>query len=68
MGVGLISRFSAVTPAGACGTEFLNHPEDAVPARVITLDSAHNRTGDVWHNWAKGICSVLLYAYRVDGP
>jgi len=48
--------------------EFFNHPEDAAPARTIDLDSARNRTGDVWHVWVKGIASGQLYAYRVDGP
>ncbi len=48
--------------------EFFNHPEDAAPARAIDLDSTHNRTGDVWHVWLKGIASGQFYAYRVDGP
>jgi glycogen operon protein len=48
--------------------ELFNHPEDAVPARAIDLDSARNRTGDMWHVWVKGIPSGQLYAYRVDGP
>ena len=48
--------------------ELLDHPEDAVPARVIDLDSVHNHTGDVWHVWVKGIDTGQLYAYRVDGP
>jgi glycogen operon protein len=48
--------------------EFFNHPEDAAPARAIDLDSARNRTGDVWHIWIKGIASGQFYAYRVDGP
>ena len=48
--------------------EFFDHPEDAAPARVIDLDSARNRTGDVWHVWVKGIGPGQLYAYRVDGP
>jgi len=48
--------------------EFFNRSEDATPARVIDLDPAHNRTGDVWHVWVKGIGSGQLYAYRVDGP
>ena len=48
--------------------EFFDHPEDAAPARVIDLDSAHNRTGDVWHVWVKGIGPGQFYAYRVDGP
>ena len=45
-----------------------DHPEDAVPARVIDLDSTRHRTGDVWHVWVAGINPGQLYAYRVDGP
>ena len=48
--------------------ELFDHPDDAVPARVIDLDAAHNRTGDVWHVWVKGIGTGQLYAYRVEGP
>ena len=48
--------------------ELFDRPEDAVPARAIDLDSAHNRTGDVGHVWVKGISPGQLYAYRVDGP
>ena len=48
--------------------ELFDHPEDAVPARGINLDSTHNRTGDVWHVWVEGIAPGQLYAYRVDGP
>ncbi len=48
--------------------EFFDHPEDAVPARVIDLDPVHNRTGDAWHVWVEGIGPGQLYAYRVDGP
>ena len=48
--------------------ELFDHPEDAVPARVIDLDSARNRTGDVWHVWVEGTGPGQLYAYRVDGP
>jgi isoamylase len=48
--------------------ELFDHPEDAVPARVIDLDAARNRTGDVWHVWVEGIGPGHLYAYRVDGP
>ena len=48
--------------------EFFDHPEDAAPVRAIDLDSAHNRTGDVWHIWVNGIGSGQFYAYRVDGP
>ncbi|MGD1216730.1 MAG: hypothetical protein ABR861_17245 [Terriglobales bacterium] len=35
--------------------ELFDHPEDAAPAPVIDLDSARNRTGDVWpYFWLKG--------------
>ncbi len=50
-----------------------DHPEDSAPARVIDLDSACNRagdvwTGDVWHVWVAGIGRGQLYAYSVDAP
>jgi glycogen operon protein len=48
--------------------ELFDHPEDATAARVIDLDPARNRTGDVWHVWIRGIRPGQLYAYRVDGP
>ena len=34
--------------------ELFDHPEDATAARVIDLDPARNRTGDVWHVWVAG--------------
>jgi len=48
--------------------ELFDHPEDAAATRVIDLDPARNRTGDVWHVWVEGIRPGQLYAYRVDGP
>jgi glycogen operon protein len=48
--------------------EFFDQPADATPAKVIDLDPARNRTGDVWHVWVEGIHPGQLYAYRVDGP
>jgi glycogen operon protein len=48
--------------------ELFDHPQDAVPSRVIDLDSTRNRTGDVWHVWVEGVSAGQLYAYRVDGP
>ena len=48
--------------------ELFNHPDDVTAARVMELDSARNRTGDVWHVWVEGIRPGQLYAYRVDGP
>ncbi|SDU18880.1 glycogen operon protein [Verrucomicrobium sp. GAS474] len=48
--------------------ELFDLPEDAKPSKVIDLDPAHNRTGDIWHVWIFGIRHGQLYAYRVDGP
>ena len=48
--------------------ELFDHTQDAAAARVIDLDPARNRTGDVWHVWIEGIQPGQLYAYRVDGP
>ncbi|MBF0511464.1 MAG: glycogen debranching protein GlgX [Candidatus Omnitrophica bacterium] len=48
--------------------QLFTNPEDAQPHKVIDLDAQHNRTGDVWHVWVKGIKPGALYAYRVDGP
>ena len=54
--------------AGRVRLELFDHPEDAAPARVIDLDPARNRTGDMWHVWIEGIRPGQLYGYRVDGP
>jgi isoamylase len=48
--------------------ELFDLPADAIPARVIDLDPARNRTGDMWHVWIAGIRPGQLYGYRVDGP
>ena len=48
--------------------ELFDRPDDATAARVIDLDPAGNRTGDVWHVWIGGIPAGQLYGYRVDGP
>ena len=48
--------------------ELFDQPQDRTPARSIALDSAHHRTGDVWHVWVEGILPGQLYGYRVGGP
>jgi isoamylase len=48
--------------------QLFERPADATPFRVIALDPAINRTGDVWHVCVEGIRPGQLYAYRVDGP
>jgi glycogen operon protein len=62
-------NFSIFSPyASRVRLELFDQPEDAVPPRIIDLDSADNHTGDVWHVWVAGIGSGQLYAYRMDGP
>ena len=58
-----------MTPA-AFDWSYFEHPEDDAPVRIVDLDAAHHRTGDVWHVsvTARGIGNGQLYAYRVDGP
>jgi glycogen operon protein len=41
---------------------------DSSPARIIELDPARHRTGDVWHVWVRGIPTGQLYGYRIEGP
>jgi isoamylase len=48
--------------------ELYENPEASSPSRVIDLDPARHRTGDVWHVWVRGLTAGQLYAYRVDGP
>lgn len=48
--------------------ELFDQPLDSAPSRVVDLDPARNRTGDVWHVWIEGIRTGQLYAYHVDGP
>jgi isoamylase len=48
--------------------ELFDRAEDRSPARSVVLDSAHHRTGDVWHVWVKGIHAGQLYGYRASGP
>jgi isoamylase len=42
--------------------------DDALPARVIAIDAATNRTLDYWHVFVPGIVPGQLYGYRVRGP
>jgi isoamylase len=48
--------------------ELYAQAEDAQPDRIIKLDPASHRSGDVWHVWVRGVSLGQLYAYRVDGP
>ena len=48
--------------------ELYERPDSRSPTRVIDLDPARHRTGDVWHVWVRDITSGQLYAFRIDGP
>ena len=54
----------------AAGVEllFFDREDDARPARVISIDSAANRTYYYWHAFVPGVQPGQLYAYRVQGP
>jgi isoamylase len=41
---------------------------DGGPTKIIDLDPARHRTGDVWHVWVRDIPAGQLYGYRVEGP
>jgi len=38
------------------------------PARVVELDSLHNRSGEYWHVEVEGLGEGSCYGYRVFGP
>ena len=48
--------------------EFYQNAGDSSPIRVIDLDPARHRTGDVWHVWVRAIPEGQLYGYRIEGP
>ncbi|MBA4015689.1 MAG: glycogen debranching enzyme GlgX [Pirellula sp.] len=47
---------------------FFDREDDVVPARIIPLDPASNRTYHYWHAFVSGARPGQLYGYRVDGP
>ena len=52
------------------GMELLlfDRPDDAKPARVITLDPSSNRTYHYWHVFVPGVRPGQIYGYRAQGP
>ena len=48
--------------------ELYQNAGDSSPTKIIDLDPARHRTGDVWHVWVRGIPSGQLYGYRIEGP
>jgi len=45
-----------------------DHEDDAIPARIVDLDAASNRSYHYWHVFVPGIKAGQLYGYRVHGP
>jgi glycogen operon protein len=45
-----------------------DHVDDAVPARVISLDHDKNRTYHYWHVCMPGLAPGQIYGWRVHGP
>src|SRR6266436_3311717 len=60
----------SVYSRNASGVELLlfDREDDALPARVITIDSATNRTYHYWHVFVPDLQPGQLYGYRVHGP
>ena len=48
--------------------ELYQNADDSSPTKIIDLDPARHRTGDVWHVWLRGIPAGQLYGYRLEGP
>ena len=48
--------------------ELYQNATDSSPTKIIDLDPARHRTGDVWHVWLRGIPAGQLYGYRIEGP
>jgi len=48
--------------------ELYQNADDSSPTKIIDLDPARHRTGDVWHVWLRGIPAGQLYGYRIEGP
>ena len=51
--------------ASRVALELFAQARDAKPSKVIDLDPARNRTGDIWHVWIKGLRPGQLYGYRI---
>lgn len=48
--------------------ELYQNADDSSPTRIIDLDPARHRTGDIWHVWLQGVPAGQLYGYRIEGP
>ena len=48
--------------------ELYQNADDSSPTKIIDLNPARHRTGDVWHVWLRGIPPGQLYGYRIEGP
>src|SRR5437763_13260331 len=48
--------------------ELYQNADDSSPTRILDLNPAGHRTGDIWHIWVRGIPAGQLYGYRIEGP
>jgi len=48
--------------------ELYRSADESSPTKIIDLDPARHRTGDIWHVWLRGIPAGQLYGYRIEGP
>jgi len=48
--------------------ELYQNAGESTPIKVIELDPARHRTGDIWHVWLRGVPAGQLYGYRIEGP
>jgi glycogen operon protein len=55
---------------GATKVELLlfDHEDDIIPARMVELDAASNRSYHYWHVFVPGIGAGQWYGHRVHGP
>lgn len=60
----------SVYSRSATGVELLlfDREDDALPSRVISLDSFANHTYHYWHAFVPGVKAEQIYGYRVSGP
>jgi isoamylase len=54
--------------ASAVELLFFDREDDAVPARVISINGAAHRTGNYWHAFVPAVKPGQVYGYRVQGP
>jgi glycogen operon protein len=65
---GCAVNFAVISRHASRVTLVISDPLDPSVATEISLDRAHNRTGDHWHARISGLPEQFSYGYRVDDP